>query len=464
MLRIASCSYEGSLFGWNIPLNESDEDILREVQFEYGFHASHGSLRSIACSKSGKYMATGGMNERISVYSLTDNQEMGELAGHSGAITFLQFFQDSFLISASEDNTMYIWRCYDWENVHILGGHKDIVNAFAIHPTGKIALSVSRDKTLRIWNLVQGRCSLTKNLGSPGEFVAWDPSGSSYLVGTSNSIQVFSTLTNETLVDHKVRSRINHVGFVQTAEDSIHILYICDNQTLNLLTTDGKEVKTLVLATLGLGRLKSFASFFDKVEEKAYVSFITSNGALLVVDGNAMVNQMLSGETLTSEASDLARSTLHIIRPSQVSTSQRPISSSLSATAAQDEVTFASLLIAHYQLPSEPRLVSVSGVIKRQNASNSAEAAAETVVVDAEEDPEDKPVVEASKKSKKDKKRKMDSEEAPAVAPAEVDVKKSKKSVAFVPPPQKNPVEEKAAKSSNAGEGKASKKNKKNRV
>eukprot|EP01040_Poterioochromonas_malhamensis_P021624 gene21624-26136_t len=84
MLRIASCSYEGSIFGWNVPLNESDDDIVREVQFQYGFHASHGSLRSVACSKSGKYMATAGMNERISVYSLTDNQEMGELAGHSG--------------------------------------------------------------------------------------------------------------------------------------------------------------------------------------------------------------------------------------------------------------------------------------------------------------------------------------------------------------------------------------------
>eukprot|EP01033_Poteriospumella_lacustris_P016036 gene16037-11478_t len=172
---------------------------------------------------------------------------------------------------------------------------------------------------------------------------------------------------------------------------------------------------------------------------------------------------MLSGESLSSEASDLAKSTLQIIRPSQVSNSQRPVSSSLSATAAQDEVTFASLLIAHYQLPSEPRLVSVSGVIKRQNVSNSVEAAP---AIDADEVPEDKPIVETSKKSKKDKKRKIDSEEAPAVAPAEVDAKKSKKSVAFVPPTQTKPVDEKAAKgkSNNADEGKSSKKNKKNRL
>jgi WD40 repeat protein len=55
-----------------------------------------------------------------------------------------------------QDFTLCIWRVYDWQCVHILGGHKDTIHDFSIHPTGKMALSVSKDHTLKLWNLVQG--------------------------------------------------------------------------------------------------------------------------------------------------------------------------------------------------------------------------------------------------------------------------------------------------------------------
>ena len=35
---------------------------------------------------------------------------------------------------------------------------------FAIHPTGKMALSVSKDKTMKTWNLMTGRCAYTTNI------------------------------------------------------------------------------------------------------------------------------------------------------------------------------------------------------------------------------------------------------------------------------------------------------------
>lgn len=40
--------------------------------------------------------------------------------------------------------------------VHILGGHKEGVHDVSIHPSGKCALSVSKDQTMRLWNLVEG--------------------------------------------------------------------------------------------------------------------------------------------------------------------------------------------------------------------------------------------------------------------------------------------------------------------
>lgn len=38
------------------------------------------------------------------------------------------------------------------------------VNCISIHPTGKLALSVSKDMTLRTWNLIKGRSAYVTNL------------------------------------------------------------------------------------------------------------------------------------------------------------------------------------------------------------------------------------------------------------------------------------------------------------
>jgi WD40 repeat protein len=192
-LKIAACSYEGSLFGWDVIQEDEDltpvvvqghqekkkvkkvtetENISRlDAKLSYGFHCTAGSLKCIAVSKNGKYLVTGGMDERIRIFNVKDNKSLGELSSHTGAINALDFFEDSFLISGSDDCNVCIWRIYDWNCVHILGGHKLPINDVAIHPTGKMALSVSKDNTLKLWNLVQGRCAFTRRLRGNSLFI-----------------------------------------------------------------------------------------------------------------------------------------------------------------------------------------------------------------------------------------------------------------------------------------------------
>ncbi len=59
---------------------------------------------------------------------------------------------------ADKDSTMSIWRVSDWACVHILDGHKAGITSVGLHPSGKLTLSVSKDNTLKLWNLVQGEC------------------------------------------------------------------------------------------------------------------------------------------------------------------------------------------------------------------------------------------------------------------------------------------------------------------
>jgi WD40 repeat protein len=200
-LNIATVSYEGSVFTWNTQLQapnspsaapQDEEGRIdcpsQELTMTSGFHCCAGSLKSLAISKSGKYLACGGNDERIRIFNMFENKTLGELSTHTGdtsfkssppiaintnigAITALEFFEDSYLISGSEDHTLCIWRVHDWVCVHILGGHKSPITSIAIHPSGKLVLSACRENVLKVWNLVQGyflsplplTCSSRKN-------------------------------------------------------------------------------------------------------------------------------------------------------------------------------------------------------------------------------------------------------------------------------------------------------------
>ena len=100
MLQVTACSYEGSLFGWKVEENAEQLELASKLTF--GFNACVGTLKAIACSLSGKYLVVGGMDERIRIYDMNGNRSIGELSQHTGAITSLKFFNDSYLISASE--------------------------------------------------------------------------------------------------------------------------------------------------------------------------------------------------------------------------------------------------------------------------------------------------------------------------------------------------------------------------
>ena len=84
---------------------------------------------------------------------------------HLGSITHLVFPSRSHLLSASEDGSLCLFRARDWAVLKVLRGHKGRVNAVAVHPSGKVALSVGKDKALRMWDLMRGKGVASTKLG-----------------------------------------------------------------------------------------------------------------------------------------------------------------------------------------------------------------------------------------------------------------------------------------------------------
>ena len=55
--------------------------------------------------------------------------------------------------------------------------HSAGVTDVSVHPSGKLALSVAKDRKLITWNLIKGRTAYVTNLGQIADVVRWSPDG-----------------------------------------------------------------------------------------------------------------------------------------------------------------------------------------------------------------------------------------------------------------------------------------------
>jgi len=104
----------------------------------------------------------------------------------------MALFQKSHLFSGTTEGTISIWKIRDWSCPLTLRGHKAAVLSITIHPSGKLALSTSKDKTLRMWNLVTGKSALTQKMGNECELVRWSPKGDFFATVCNSQVTLYS--------------------------------------------------------------------------------------------------------------------------------------------------------------------------------------------------------------------------------------------------------------------------------
>ncbi|KAI0272756.1 WD40-repeat-containing domain protein [Gloeopeniophorella convolvens] len=227
--KVISGSYERLLYGLQgtaSPASPGSSELEWSLKPIFIFPAHVSYIKAIAASpQGGKWLATGSGDEIIKVWDLRRRKEVGGLMHHEGSITHLVFPSRSHLMSASEDGTLCLFRARDWAVLRSLKGHKGRVNSIAVHPSGKVALSVGKDRTLRMWDLMRGRRGASMKLGYEGELVRWSTTGSLLIVQHQKTVQVYSTdLALLHALEHP--SRIHDVKFVQRAEGIHEVLLV----------------------------------------------------------------------------------------------------------------------------------------------------------------------------------------------------------------------------------------------
>ncbi|OAA71335.1 WD40 repeat-like-containing domain protein [Cordyceps fumosorosea ARSEF 2679] len=208
-LQIIAGSYDQVLHGMTASFHSSPECQFSDT---FLFNAHSSAIRCVAVSPVSApipgqaqkvLLATGSTDERIHVYSLSahppprddersraqlaavasrpirenpKNREVGTLLHHASTVTALRFPTRGKLLSSSDDSTMAVTRTRDWSVLSTVkapipkahgrpsgdtapfGGAPSGVNDFAIHPSMKVMISVSRgERCMRLWNLVTGK-------------------------------------------------------------------------------------------------------------------------------------------------------------------------------------------------------------------------------------------------------------------------------------------------------------------
>ena len=260
-IRIVVGSYDGWLYGWERDGGEGgSKDKVKSpasavkgssdaIPIKYAYEPHVGTVKSAALMTvaGGEWLATGGADETIRVYNLRRRRDMGALHSHSGAVTCLEFFGREHLLSGSDDGTLRIWRVSDWACLHVLGGHKSGVTSIAIHPTGRLALSTSNDKTVRLWNLMEGRIAYISKLSSlpTPEKVQFSRLGDHYALLFRNQVLVYNVQTGDVIaeLEHE-RTRLQDFAFlpgnriVTSADDGVLRIWSIEDEGTLLYNTE----------------------------------------------------------------------------------------------------------------------------------------------------------------------------------------------------------------------------------
>jgi WD40 repeat protein len=114
---------------------------------------SKDEMLALAFSADGKWLAYGGTDGTIGIWSIDERKLASTLEGHTGWIQGIAFSPDGKLLaSGSADQTVGIWDPKTWKSILRLPlTPADRVNAVAFSPEGDFLAYASEEHALRVW-------------------------------------------------------------------------------------------------------------------------------------------------------------------------------------------------------------------------------------------------------------------------------------------------------------------------
>src|SRR6476646_5833265 len=149
--RMAAAGRNGQIRIWNVADNSSQKDI----------DTDHRRIRALAFSPDGKWLAAAGTSTKIRLFDTTNGNIVKTLDTRPAKVYTLVFLDNRRLATGGTDDRITIWDLDSQQATTQLVGHTGTVAALACDSTGNVLVSGSYDTTLCIWNLVNNQIPAT---------------------------------------------------------------------------------------------------------------------------------------------------------------------------------------------------------------------------------------------------------------------------------------------------------------
>lgn len=84
------------------------------------------------------------------------------------------------LLVATNTGKIYLFRAHDLEEICELNAHDEQILDMAIHPKGKVFISLGKDSKLKLWDLTTNLCVYNTTLSNYASSITFSGSGNNY--------------------------------------------------------------------------------------------------------------------------------------------------------------------------------------------------------------------------------------------------------------------------------------------
>jgi WD40 repeat protein len=142
------------------------------------------------------------------------------LSGHTGVVWDVDVSQDGkMVVSGSGDKTVRIWNGESGETMHLFEGHEEVVRSVKFSPDSSTVVSGSEDRTVRVWLVETGEL-VFKPIECYGRVfcVGYSPSGDRIASGqTASRFGTLKQALESSLFETRPSSRLRGLQMAHTS-------------------------------------------------------------------------------------------------------------------------------------------------------------------------------------------------------------------------------------------------------
>ncbi|KAJ6644221.1 p21-activated protein kinase-interacting protein 1-like, partial [Pseudolycoriella hygida] len=200
------------LLSFKVKKSDDQKFVLERV---IAHRCHNGSI--ICMDTNGRYLATGGGDDRIVIIDLKLNRDIQEIIRHEGSINSLAFTHKcSDLLSGSDDGRLIATTVGSWKlsNVWKKPHTGKAVLKVCLHESDKFALTLGKDGTLRGWDMIKGtqiKTFNTKYLSDARivlDNIELCPNGNTFAISGQKTVSLFSFTRTEPYDDLTLNSKV----------------------------------------------------------------------------------------------------------------------------------------------------------------------------------------------------------------------------------------------------------------